>query len=66
MLFTAILPQFVNRSLGHVPLQMVILGAVLLPRHRPLSDSTWAVASDARAWLSEAAGAPGCDAASAA
>ena len=35
VLFTAILPQFVDRSLGHVPLQMMILG-LDLPGHRPL------------------------------
>jgi len=51
VLFTAVLPQFVNRSLGHVPLQMVLLGAICLVIAL-LSDSTWAVASgSARAWL---------------
>jgi len=51
VLFTAILPQFVDRSAGHVPVQMVILGLICLVIAL-LSDSTWAVASgSARAWL---------------
>jgi threonine/homoserine/homoserine lactone efflux protein len=50
--FAAILPQFVNRAAGHVPLQMMLLGAVFSVAGL-LSDGTWALAAGAaRAWLS--------------
>lgn len=49
--FAAVLPQFVNRSAGNVPAQMLLLGFrfVLIA---PASDSLWAVvASGARYWF---------------
>jgi threonine/homoserine/homoserine lactone efflux protein len=50
--FAAILPQFVDRQAGHVPLQIVMLGAVFAGVAL-LSDSTWALAAGTvRAWLS--------------
>jgi threonine/homoserine/homoserine lactone efflux protein len=49
--FAAILPQFVNRSAGHVPVQMLFLGAVFFVVAL-ISDGTWALAAGtARAWL---------------
>ncbi|HEY3732630.1 MAG TPA: LysE family translocator [Streptosporangiaceae bacterium] len=49
--FAAVLPQFVNRSAGHVPMQMLLLGAVFLTI-AVLSDSAWAVAAGTvRGWL---------------
>ena len=49
--FAAMLPQFVDASSGHVPVQMLALGAVFL-LIALVSDSTWAVvASGARAWF---------------
>ncbi len=51
MFFAAVLPQFVNRAAGHVPAQMLLLGAVWVAI-AAVSDSTWAlVAGTARAWL---------------
>lgn len=47
----AILPQFVNRGAGHVPVQMMLLGAVFFVVAL-ISDGTWAlVAGTARSWL---------------
>jgi threonine/homoserine/homoserine lactone efflux protein len=49
--FAAVLPQFVDRSAGHVPVQMLLLGAVFMAI-AVLSDSSWALAAGtARAWL---------------
>jgi threonine/homoserine/homoserine lactone efflux protein len=49
--FAAVLPQFVNRSAGHVPAQMLLLGVVFISI-AVLSDSTWAVVAGAfRGWL---------------
>ena len=49
--FAAVLPQFVTRSAGHVPVQMLLLGGVFLAI-AALCDSTWAMAAgSARAWL---------------
>ena len=49
--FTAILPQFVDPQAGHVPVQMLLPGAVFFAIAL-ISDSTWAlVASAARSWL---------------
>jgi len=49
--FVAVLPQFVDRSSGAVPLQMLAVGAVF-PAIALVFDSTWAVAaSAARAWF---------------
>lgn len=51
ILFGAILPQFVNRSAGHVPVQMLLLGLVSIAIGL-LSDSVWAItASAVRAWF---------------
>jgi threonine/homoserine/homoserine lactone efflux protein len=49
--FAAVLPQFVTRSAGHIPVQMLLLGGVFLAI-AALCDSTWAVAAgSARAWF---------------
>ena len=49
--FAAILPQFVDRQSGHVPAQLIMLGA-LMAGIALLSDSTYAlVAGRVRAWL---------------
>lgn len=49
--FAAMLPQFVDRQSGDVPLQIVVLGA-LFAGIALLSDSSWAlVAGTARAWF---------------
>jgi threonine/homoserine/homoserine lactone efflux protein len=46
------LPQFTNPAAGHVPLQMLVLGA-LFPVIALVLDSMWALlASTARAWFS--------------
>jgi threonine/homoserine/homoserine lactone efflux protein len=49
--FAAVLPQFVDRSAGHVPVQLLVLG-VLFAGIALISDCTWAlVAGSARAWF---------------
>lgn len=49
--FAAVLPQFVNRSAGNVPAQMLLLG-FLFVLIALVSDSLWAlVASGARSWF---------------
>jgi threonine/homoserine/homoserine lactone efflux protein len=49
--FTAVLPQFVTPSAGHVPLQMLLLGSVFIGIGL-VSDSSWAIlAGTARAWF---------------
>jgi threonine/homoserine/homoserine lactone efflux protein len=49
--FAAVLPQFVDRGAGHVPLQMLLLG-VIFTSIAVVSDGTWALAAGtARAWL---------------
>ncbi len=51
IIFTAVLPQFIDRSAGHPTLQLATLGAIcgLIAL---LSDGTWALASGAaRSWL---------------
>lgn len=51
LIFTAVLPQFVEPSAGHATLQLASLGAVCV-LVAILSDGTWALASgSARAWL---------------
>jgi threonine/homoserine/homoserine lactone efflux protein len=51
ILFGAILPQFVSRTAGHVPVQMLIL-AVVSVSIGIVSDSTWALAaSSVRSWF---------------
>lgn len=52
ILFSAILPQFVNRSAGSVPLQMLILAMVLIALGL-ITDTAWGLlAGQARDWLS--------------
>ena len=49
--FAAVLPQFVNRSAGHVPEQMLLLGSIFLAI-AVVCDSSWALAAGTgRAWL---------------
>jgi threonine/homoserine/homoserine lactone efflux protein len=49
--FIAVLPGFVSRSAGHVPVQMILLGAVFI-LIAAVSDSAWSLlASAARSWL---------------
>jgi threonine/homoserine/homoserine lactone efflux protein len=49
--FAAVLPQFVDRGAGHVPLQMLLLGVVFMGI-AVVSDGTWALAAGtARGWL---------------
>jgi threonine/homoserine/homoserine lactone efflux protein len=51
IIFTAVLPTFIERSLGHPTLQLATMG-VLCAVVALLSDSCWAIASgSARAWL---------------
>ena len=46
------LPQFVDRQAGHVPVQIIMLGAIFAGIAL-VSDSTWALAAGTvRAWLS--------------
>jgi threonine/homoserine/homoserine lactone efflux protein len=50
--FAAVLPQFADRSAGHVPLQLLLLGLIFVAIALA-SDSMWAVAAGtARAWFS--------------
>jgi threonine/homoserine/homoserine lactone efflux protein len=49
--FAALLPQFVDRSAGHIPLQLLLLGCVFLAIAL-VSDTVWALmAGGARTWL---------------
>ena len=51
IIFTAVLPQFIDRSAGHVTVQLILLGAICIAIAL-LSDGAWAVASGtARNWL---------------
>src|SRR5256885_2390299 len=51
IIFTAILPQFIDRSQGHVTLQLALLGTICIVIAL-LSDGAWAIASGtARQWL---------------
>ncbi|UYM03671.1 LysE family translocator [Solicola gregarius] len=51
IIFASVLPQFVDRSSGHVPLQMLLLG-LLAAVVALMSDSVWAVvASGVREWF---------------
>jgi threonine/homoserine/homoserine lactone efflux protein len=51
ILFGAILPQFVDRSAGHVPAQMLLLGLVSIGIGL-VSDSAWGLAASAvRTWF---------------
>ncbi|SOD71490.1 threonine/homoserine/homoserine lactone efflux protein [Jatrophihabitans sp. GAS493] len=54
--FAAVLPQFVDRPAGHVPVQLLILGAIFF-LVALLSDSLWAVvAGSARNWFARSPG----------
>jgi threonine/homoserine/homoserine lactone efflux protein len=51
LIFTAVLPEFIDRSAGHPTLQLATLGSICAVIAL-LSDSMWALASGtARAWL---------------
>jgi threonine/homoserine/homoserine lactone efflux protein len=51
ILFAAVLPQFVDRSAGHVPVQMLVLSAVSIAIGLA-SDSCWGLAaSTVRSWF---------------
>ncbi len=51
LILTAVLPQFVERGDGHVPLQMLVLGSICVAIAL-VSDSAWGlVAGTARLWL---------------
>jgi threonine/homoserine/homoserine lactone efflux protein len=51
ILFGAVLPQFVDRAAGHVPVQMLLL-ALISVTIGLASDSTWALAAGGlRAWF---------------
>jgi threonine/homoserine/homoserine lactone efflux protein len=51
LIFTAVLPQFIDRSQGHVTIQLVLLGVICI-MIALLSDGAWALASGtARHWL---------------
>jgi threonine/homoserine/homoserine lactone efflux protein len=51
LIFTAVLPQFIDRSQGHDTLQLATLGAICVVVAL-LSDGAWAIASGtARQWL---------------
>lgn len=53
ILFGAILPQFVDRGAGHVPVQMLLLALVSVSIG-VISDSTWGLAaSGVRAWFAK-------------
>jgi len=49
--FAAVIPQFADRGAGHVPLQLLVLGAIFIGIAL-VSDSVWALAAGtARGWL---------------
>lgn len=51
IIFTAVLPQFIDRSQGHVTVQLALLGLICVVIAL-LSDAAWAFASgSARQWL---------------
>lgn len=51
LIFTAILPQFIDRSQGHVTVQLALLGAICVVIAL-LSDGTWGlIAGSARQWF---------------
>lgn len=55
MIFAALLPQFVERSRGHVPVQMFVLGALAVSLGL-LCDAVWAAAaSRLRDWFNASA-----------
>ncbi len=51
--FAALLPQFVDRSAGRIPVQLLLLGCIFLAIAL-VSDTVWALAAGAaRSWLSQ-------------
>ncbi len=51
ILFAAVLPQFVDRAAGHIPVQMLILSAISIVIGLA-SDSCWGLAaSTVRSWF---------------
>lgn len=49
--FAAVLPQFADRSAGHVPVQLLVLGAIFVAI-AVVSDSMWALlAGTVRSWF---------------
>ena len=51
IIFTAVLPQFIDRSSGHPTLQLATLGVICV-LIALVSDGSWAIASGtARTWL---------------
>jgi threonine/homoserine/homoserine lactone efflux protein len=49
--FAAVLPQFANRAAGHLPVQLLTLGAIFIGIAL-ISDSMWAIAAaSARTWF---------------
>jgi len=53
ILFAAVLPQFVNRDVGHIPAQMLILSTIAIVIG-VTSDSCWAlVSSTVRSWFAK-------------
>jgi threonine/homoserine/homoserine lactone efflux protein len=51
IIFTAVVPDFIDRAQGHTSLQLLSLGLIVV-LVALLSDSTWAIASgSARRWL---------------
>ncbi|MFB6957629.1 LysE family translocator [Streptomyces sp. NPDC056309] len=51
LIFSAVLPQFVNRSAGHVTLQLLLLG-IVCAAVALVSDSAWGLlAGTARDWI---------------
>ena len=51
ILFAAVLPQFVNRTAGHIPVQMLLLSVISIAIGLA-SDSCWGLAaSTVRAWF---------------
>ena len=51
LIFTAVLPQFIDRSAGHATIQLISLGSICV-LVALLSDTVWAVVSGtARRWL---------------
>src|SRR5207253_801761 len=53
IMFGAVLPQFVDRRAGHVPVQMLILALIAFVIAL-ISDSVWVIiASTARAWFTD-------------
>lgn len=51
IIFTAVLPQFIDRTQGQVTLQLLLLGAICIGIAL-MSDGAWAIASGtARQWL---------------